>query len=157
MRAPTVDELMDLVALVHQPGGDDALRGVVSIVRDAMLLTITRARANAGAGQRARRRRSLPRQHRELAIADREVLERVARFTRVPVGTLLAQDRSQSAARARFVAMWVLRHGRKRSWPEVAAVVRRTTSAVINGARRVDAQVAADPALGAKLRRLAAA
>lgn len=176
MRSPTLDEIEAVFLANYDPSdrdNPDRLRNALAVVRDAILMGPSRAHLRAKAGQRARvRSPARSRKHndpdfvtrtlreivqsRDREAADRDVLERVARFTRVPVATLLAQDRSQSAARARFVAMWVLRNGRKRSWPEVAAVLQRTNSAVINGARRVDAEVAADPALGELLRGLAA-
>jgi len=157
-RAPTVDELWDIFldtwsALDKED--PERPRRAMAAVKDAVLLGAARAGLRARVRERANRRPAA-RARLGLVKTDAVVLDRVAQAGGLEVAQLLRQDRSQSVSRWRRRAMWALHHGRDRSPSEVSAVVRRNRSTVIHGIQRVDAEVAADPALGAKLLRLGA-
>jgi|SRR6185312_6903801 len=155
MRSPSLDALEELF-LARWTETDRDLRACLETVKAAVVLGMGRARARASADGRVRQRRQLS-THRQLVETHVVVIERVARVAGVEVGQLIGSDRSRTASRARAWAAWALYRVRKLSYPEVAAITRRRdhTSAMWC-VRKVDAEVASDPRLGAKLRRLAA-
>lgn len=157
MRAPQVEELVRAFVERWEQAKDsaDRLELAVGTVREAVLVGMAKGRARDGAADRSRRRMSPA--ARAIAAADAAVIQRVARASGLDAEAILSDDRSRSVSRWRFRAAWCLLRVRRRSSPQAAAVLRRRDHAcVLRGARIVDAEIALDPALGRRLRKLAA-
>lgn len=140
-------------AMAEETGGKplahgSPLRAALAPVREALLKGTARTRPGA--------RRMSP-AHRALFEANVAVVERIAEDAGVSAAQVLSDSRARLASQARHRACWALYRVRELSYPEVAVVTgRRDHTAAISSVRRIDAEVAADPALAERLRRLAA-
>jgi chromosomal replication initiator protein len=73
----------------------------------------------------------------------------------IPLHVLLSPQRSAPIARARHIAMWIVRNSSDHSLPAIARLFRRYDhTTVIHAVRRIDAMMRRDPAFGAEMRAL---
>lgn len=153
-RVPTIGAMEQLFCeRWGRTGGD--LTAIMRELRDMVLVGAPRARARASLVERRRRSGRLSAPHVRLAAASVPLLRSVARAAGVEVTEILGQDRTRTASRARFEAMWILRRARKMSYEEIGAVVGgRDHSVAHRAVKLVDQRVAEEPELAARLRRI---
>lgn len=77
------------------------------------------------------------------------ILAAVAAHLNVPVGAIAGDLRHWEVARARRVAMYLLRTLTHASYPAIARALDRDHSTVITGVRKVTAEMATDPMMRA--------